>query len=578
MRQLDFYKLGRPVQERFLGAARGAAAPAPILAMPAGRVLPGGWIAAAVVFIGGLFVAIGLGFGDLRHTYALAPGWMIGVYSFLVAAASVCALQAAGKVQARTGLPYRAGTYLFPVGVVDATTPTLRVFPLSTLKEVTADKAGAKLRLSFSPGGTFEFPLPTREHADRARDAVLQAQQKLQQAEAARNDHDLALLDPLKDSGVPNPLLPTTPLTRNVPGWRRFAIPLSLALGVALGAGMWYVRNAVSEKRIFAAAHSENTVAGYQAYLQRGGHRSDVSDLLLPRAELQVAHDQGTVAAVQQFIDEHPGTLIGAEVQVALRDALLRELGEAQKAGTVTALRALGKQNEQYLGLIEAEYRKAVDNVYARALSDFEKKAAPDNPDVKPFFKRLLAFSQKYGPRVEVRFRRQPTKGAEEMDKTVRSNPYYLGVQSLPSQYFEDNALRAREEKTGQALVDRMQAAFPKDILEFAVGQPLPSSEDDLPKVTVPTLFVDYRAALSGNFLSVKPKSVFAGAGLTFQLTFKIPKRKAALEQKVSMWRRPDIKAVHEENLKPPEVYARMIDGAFERCSKRWLKYVFAEP
>ena len=177
--------------------------------------------------------------------------------------------------------------------------------------------------------------------------------------------------------------------------------------------------------------------------------------------------------------------------------------------------------------------------------------------------------SAKKGPKVEVRFRRLPTNSAEMADKAVRTNPYYIGPASLPSQYFEDPAARKREKKFAQAFLQRLQAVFPKDVLSFELAEALPTGKDDLPTPKVPTLYIEHGTTMSGTYFSNKPKAIYVGTAITFRATFVLPKSKRQLKLKYSAWRPPDINTAQEQKLSHDQVYESMAMGAFEKFQSK---------
>ena len=572
MRQLDFYKLPRAVQERFLGATKGTGAPAPLLFYPKGLSLPLGWAFATLLLAGLLVALMATGFGRLNSSLALAPVWVLGMVALCTAGVTFCVLRIAARRIQHQQLPFRTGVFLFPVGVLVAESRKIREYPLTDLQEVKPLEASARVRLVFRNGSTFDFPLADRSQLTAAQEAILKAQQREQAAEAAHNEHDLASLDPLLDNGVPNPLIPETQLTAQAPVWVRFSIPVALGVGLVLGWSFWRARNVLSERRMYSAARAENSVPAYRAYLTLGGERTDVSELLLPRAELAESRKAGTVAAILKFIDEHPGTRIQSEVTLALRAALLAELAQVKKKNSLTALREFAKRYK-YTHLVQPELVAAEKAVYDRALKKFKQAAAPDNEELVPFFKRLIKHSQKKGPKVEVRFRRLPTNSADMADKAVRSNPYYSGPASLPSPHFEDPAARPREKKFVQAFLPRLQAVFPKDVLSFELAEALPTGKEKLPKPKVPTLYIEHGTTMSGSYFSNKPKAIYVGTAVTFRATFALPKSKRQLKMKYSAWRPPDITAVQEQRLSHEEVYESMAMGAFEKFQRKLERF-----
>ena len=81
-------------------------------------------------------------------------------------------------------LPFARATYLFPVGVVDAMSSSIRVHPLSELSAVEASPSA--LRVTFEDGSSFEFPAQDQPQAEAAKQAVTESQQRLE--EATRSD------------------------------------------------------------------------------------------------------------------------------------------------------------------------------------------------------------------------------------------------------------------------------------------------------------------------------------------------------------------------------------------------------
>jgi hypothetical protein len=495
----------------------------------------------------------------------------------ILAAITFCGIRASVVGKYRRELPYRLGQYLFPVGVVDARSNKLRVYPLTEMSNLGLLARAGRVRLTFKGGASFEFLVGAGDRLEVAQRSILTAQEKLRKAEAERNDHDLALLDPLQDSGIPSPLMPEDPLRRMVPWWSRWAIAIALGVGVAFGWILWRARNVLSERRLADAAKVENTVEGYRAYLAAGGDRIELKEVLLPRAELVVARKAGTVDAIMQFMERYPKSRIQGEVQASLREAMLAELAQIKKAGSVTALRQFVERSAHHR-LVQVEVDTAIQAAYQKAVDRFKAGAAAGDEELVRFVKRLVAFAQRKGPEVQIRFRRRPTPVADRSDLRVRHNPYYTGTPALPSQYFEDDHARPREKKLGEEIAKRWQAAFPKDVLSFVVGPPVKTGTEPLPKVKVPTLFIEHRATLSGLYLSEEPRCVYVGIALNFWTTFKIPGKRSELSFKAAAWRPPKLKGVPPEQLTPKQVYETAVTSGFGSFRDKYLATVFAKP
>ncbi len=579
MRKLQFYGLPRTLQDRFIESSRGSAVPTPLLVRPFQNKDHLVWAGLAAGF-GLLWAGFTVrGFGDLESSVALAGPSYLAVHGAFAAAVVFCTLKAQSIRWEAQRTPYPAGTYLFPAAVIDAKRTELVEHDMATLTEVKT--SGRLVVMRFSGGDTFSFDAGGPEHAEQARVAIEAGRTQWQSLESGEA-LERARLNPLVDSGVPNPLAPTTPHSS-----QSFLKPfvfglITLMAASMLGWAVWWWRNDLSEKALFAAATKQNTVAAYQAYLARGGERPEVKGVLLPRAELSEARSAGTVEAIEKYIAAHPTSAIAAEVQAAHRSALLDVLRRAEEQGTVSAVEELPKK---YRGatLIAPELAAARRAVFTRALDNFQKQAAPQNAYLMPFVTRLLAYVEKHGPAVDVRMQHQFPQDPESVDQIVsKSKKYFMGQRSLPSRYFLGEPARLRETQLGEALVRRLQAAFPEDVLKFRFAGPAGGINETLPDITVPTLTVSHLQNLSGAYVGGKPKTVFLGSSTAITGTFALPGEGEPLVIKWGRWSPPNLKALDESGKTVPDgvalVYENMLGGAFEEFQKTYLGSWFAAP
>lgn len=564
MRQVDFFALPRAVQERFLASTGDTAPPHPLAFRSAGTRLPIPWILSGLLALVALIAVIALGFGDATSPFAIGPGYMLVVYGVAIWWLSLSVLEAIGAVQQAAMVPFRRGLYLFPGGVIDARAGRIAVSPLSELVRAELTAGGAAVRLAFRGGASWDFPLPERGQGPALVTSLETYQQRLQTALAENNTHDVALLDPLIDTGIHSPLMPTERLPRRVAPLVRHAIWLSLLPALGLAWPLWNARNAASETHLFVTAQETNSPEGYLAYLAAGGTRPEVRDLLLPRAELEVARRTGSTEAVAKVVEVHASTPVRGELEFALREMLLAEIETARKAGTATAIRELGQRLVRR-DLVEAELAAALHGVYVAALERFKQAAAPGNAEIVPFVRRLLAHTEQHGPRVEVRFRRALRSTVATTDEAVKKNPYYPGPAFQPSQYFSPERAAARESIAFDRLRGRFAQLFPVDIVELVEGPILDDPAATYPVVTTPTLFFSHETLMGGVFAVRNPTGVFAGVGVVFELSFRLPNRPNTLEYQLSVWQTPELARIRDERLKPEEVYETMASNAFER-------------
>lgn len=560
---MDFYTLSRPIQDRFLASASGTGVPARVLFEPADQVRALGWLLLALSAPILLLVLLGLGFGDLEHPLSLQPVFLVVVHAGLAAlGAMAVAGYSLAKVRGRH-FPYRLGNYVFPVGVVEALGAELRLHPLTHLTGVSGSDSAVVLRFG---DRTFRFKLPKDSSLSQFEKWVEDAKEKYTQALSSQNRRELAVLDPLRDSGFSNPLSSTQPHQR--PKERRpLRLGAALLVGALLGSLLFFARNKLGERLIYKEAVEANTVSAYQAYLARGGHRPDVSQTLLPAAEL--ARARGSLAAVEAYSEQNPDSAIRPLIDIALREEMLTELARVRDQGTLAAIAEFEKAHPKH-GFVAAELASARKAVFANAIESFEQSSLA-GPNVKAFFADLIRYSEKHGPDVEVRFRMDVPKTAEIADSSIRKSAYYTGPSALPSQYFTAEHSRPREAEAGEKIVKQLQAQFSPEILTFRLGTALEGGED-LPEVQVPTLFITQRPEMSGGYTTQRPRGVYVGIGFMVFTRFVIPGRSEGLDiKKQSWWLPPDVNQIWAEKLTPQQVYDQAARQGLERYVEKLL-------
>ncbi|MGH7294992.1 MAG: hypothetical protein ACRELB_08665, partial [Polyangiaceae bacterium] len=432
------------------------------------------------------------------------------------------------------------------------------------------------LELRMRDGSRVTIAARSVDDAERADKAIAQVRPDLARAIAEEDAHVLAEVDPLHDSALSSPIGPSEAMKPTVPVWTRFDWGVAAAIGLALGLGLAWARNGMSDDAMFRQVAAAATVPAYQEYLAQGGrHSEEVRDVLLPRAELQAAIAQGSVEAVQAFLAAHPATKIGAEIDAALRRAMLVELEKAKAAGTIAALDEFAKKYpDNGLG---PELKAARHGLYAQALAGWKKKAKADAGTVA-FMDRLFAWVEKSGNGAcEVRFRQRPSKSLDDADKKVMKSNHYPGPEALPSKYVTTAAMRAREQKVAADVVQGFSGEIPADVLAVKAGQPL-GADDPTPK-DVPTLVIDYAPEWSHvNTVSLHPNTVFAGFNFTFEASFVLPEG-PPLTMKVKSWRGAELWKMKDDGITREQfeqkVYDGMFDGAFEQLDKRLQDTLF---
>lgn len=574
MQRVDFFQLSRPVQDRFIDCARGEGQPAALLCTDAemSRDLPV-FVALATGGMLGLVILLRWGFAELGSQVAIQPSTVIALYAIVLAVGLAGALRVVQRLREASILPFPAGVYLFPSAVIDARRSVLRVFSVTTLIE-SAPKERS-FSLTFADGTAFVLPVRNPGHAERIDAELRKGREALTEAIAAEDKKKLGQLDPLQDIGMTNPFAPKTSIAPRSSLLVRRTWELAVLGAVVLAPLFWLVRNRMSDQAMFRRANRDGTAEAYRAYLASGGKNEQVKPVLLPRAELGEAVRQGSVDAVEKYMAEHPGNRINGEVSSALRRAMLTELESAKKTGTVSALSEFARRHPNHL--VDDEWREAVHAVYEAAWTNYTRRSGVKDPAALGFMQELLAFAEKSGPRVLIRFRRRSTHSMDVADRRVRKNHHYMGPQSLPSRYFDDEHARPREATAAQAVIDRFAATFPTDVLAVEKGPPLIEPDAPLAPAGAPTMFIDHSAEASGAlYTSTKPKGVFAGIGFGFEVNWLIPGVAKPYQLRTSVWRPPRPRAPKGAP-DPVEgaVYEAMAEGAFSRFTRRYLAPFF---
>lgn len=563
MKRIDFFSLMRPVEERFVDAARGQGVPAPLLV--ANQPLPFAalrWGALGVALLALWAWVTTLGYGKLESSVALQPHSLLVLHLLLPAGAVLAGFRARASLRERLRLPFTPTVYLFPIGVIDARTQSLAIHGWDELTHKSI--SGSRARLVFKEG-RFDFPLANAEQGKELERRVTELTEQV--ASGKLTEHDLVLLDPLRDNGFRNPFSPTeSMLPQRAP--RLPLIPIAAALGAALvGFGVWAARNSLGERALFERAHEQDSIISYQQYLLRGGKRSEVVDLLLPRAELRNAVAENSVEAIERYSTGHPNTKIAGEVQSALRTALLRELEAAKAKNTISALREYEKRHEKQLALVP-ELAQARYAYLTGVLERYHRDYKPSR-ELWQLARRLIVYADKHGPEIEIRFSQRESRTLEKNERMLMASAYYGGEKTLPSRYLLGAPVRTAEDRAGKELAAVFAKLFPEDLLHFTVGAPVPGSAPP-PQFDKPTLLVGYRLEISSTFVSKRPRAIFTGVGLLAETELSIPDKEPSHTFKHTAWHIPDIRRIEAESIPADTVYPELVAKAFTRLVTKY--------
>jgi hypothetical protein len=579
---MDFYKLSREKQERFLASTQGSAPPAPIVESvgDGGRMIR--WAAGSGAALLALIILYVLQFGVLGASLAVHGAVYLLVYAGLLFAIPYCALRAFASFRGKKILPYKPGIYVFPMCAVDARDKVLRIFAMTDLANVGKATAGGSLRLSFKGGGAFSFPAKDAHDAESLNRIVDNAQEQVKHALASGDDSELTTLDPFYEArkSWTSPIGPKEPLVDRAPPWRRFDYAIAAAAAIVLGPTLWFMHNKSSDDSMLKKAVATNTPESYQSYLSVGKrHTEEVAGTLLPRAELTHAKAAQTVEAVQAFIDAHPKSAIDAEAQDALREALLRELDKAKKGGSLASLAEFQKKYPNN-GLAK-EIAAAKHDFYVAAINRFKTMAPSDDANLLAFVTRLAKFLETHGPEIMIVFHREiSAKALEQADKFMAgsSSNRAFGPHQV-TKYFPDTADQPKEAEVAAAFDKAMKKIFAPDLAVVKAG---PKDPDEAAQAALaakePLLSVRYRFGWLGvAYANIQLKRAFAGVHVSGDAIFTIPDgadRKIKIDVPASRGLLMKFDAQHDGLSAPPADEANAETGVYLAEDLRALDHI----
>jgi hypothetical protein len=280
----------------------------------------------------------------------------------------------------------------------------------------------------------------------------------------------------------------------------------------------------------------------------------------LPQAELIAV--SGDLPAIERYASEHADSKIRQDIDNLLRLELLKELQRVRMASDLAALDAF-KATHRDAALVSEELAAIRRDVFRSAFQEFEKKYAPTKAG-GAFVAALIEFAEHNGPDVDVRIRRELPPSMERADSAIRRSSYFTGPKAVPSQYFRGEAAEVREAEVVAAFAEALRSAFSPSILKFVTNRGEEGSGVE-PLVQRPTLLISYKTEMSGGYTTNRPRGVYVGLGMMFQLAGLVPGMKEPFRFKDSAWLPPDINQISKNQLRPEQVYEANAAEGFER-------------
>lgn len=600
--EFHFNNLKPHQRERIAACFTGEMPPVPIHEEKLGKT--GFLIGMGVLSTLGLFGLLTLLTADYGRPYSgMQEGPFILAYGIALFMLFYGIIKGIQRFLLLRSLPFAPGFYLFPLDLVDATSATLKIYPLSTLSHFQCTHqhtngvyTHSEIDMTFEGGGHKSLQVSGRQLAEEMLDQLDQKRALFLSALEAGEMEIVAALDPflemrIEDDGwsslsteAPENPEGETHLAAELPYPLRLPSVVALILGLGMATPTWGARNYASDAAMFEKA---KTGSAYEmkAYLRNGKRFvKEMKEEVLPAKEFADAKKKNSVDAMREYLFNHPNTKF------------------------------------------EPQAREHIGTLYAASLAKFEKQANQSNPELKPFMKKLLKYLELHdSPPIEVSFRPPPTTylklmydvmakdfGPNAPKKLVKEKPIYKRPLSSPLPYFKDSVSKPREAKIVQILQNGFAGVFTSDILHLEEGHRLPA-KPPAPKPVVdkdgktvtppappeprqrfarPTIVVDYVPSLSGQIytLDKDPNRVFTGIRVFFDVEIHIPGEEEVLKMKLDV--EPpktfsvgsDTYGFYRDSLKASggaastgQVYNVMAVKAFERLVDQMRDFFFAK-
>lgn len=567
VRHVPFNALPPAVRQRFVAATEHRASPAPLLSdVPVSFGAVAGLVVVAFGAALWLYTLVDAGFGEVYRGDSYQPATTAAWYAAALFLLGGSALSLVRRAFWRQKLPYREGTYLFPIDLVDARGPVLKVFPLALLRElqptrhyVNGGYTQTSFALTFDGGARYHFVVTNMAAADEALARFRAAQGRFREAAQVGDLNTIRDLDLFFDChmdgswdrfGTEPPAAPV-PAPPDAPAAAVRVAPrllqrawLTGLVAAALAAGpLWFVRNRLSDLLRYDEVSSPRaTTSACQSYLAFGGpHADEVRAQHLPRAALREAEQRDNVTALRAWLREYPRSPLAADA------------------------------------------RRVIHGHFERVQRSYTEQAATDDPRMLPFMLHMLRFmEERDSPPVQVRFAPPSTELLTRADSLLQEEGMRLvhrPVAPIAGQFDEASSV-PREQAITRSLQRAFAVVFPGDILRLVDGGRLAgaaAAQDP----NAATFDVAYTVAPSGSFYTSDTQArAFVGIIIAFTVTMRVPGTEPyRFDVTVQPPRHFTVNRSRDNEGEAPDtlVYDVMAERAFDRLSDRF-RAVFFRP
>lgn len=547
-RTIHFNKLPKSVRERLIASIAGQASPYPVLSDRASGAGTAWWIILALVCGGALLKLTTSGYGSAYDSFSVQHPAALLAYIGLLFLVAYSVLAIIRRKRLASILPFTPGRYLFPMDFVDARDPTLRLIPMAALVDLSAVHHHTNgvythtlFTFTFEGGKTESFSVNSKSTAEGALQALKSSRAAISEAVKERNIDMLAGMDAffmirVQDAWDNPPAdkdFEPGPKAGEMPPWLKKAALVALAPAAVVGPLVWFMRNRLSDDRMFERAALVNTEDAFEDYLRYGRrHEDEVRQDLIWKAALNDAKKVGTSKALDAFVRKYPDAPVSKEI---LTDTLPRlALKEAVDQNTVSAVREFLKTYPA--SVVDKEAHDEVHKLFVGALEAFRPQASKADPKMLPFVERLLKYlEEKESPPVLVTFRGTKSSTLELADKLLQKQAAgALDIPSLPglggaslaavSPHFSDDRSAPREAAIVSILQEAFATIFPADVLPLKQGARRTQASQRGATVTEPSIEIDYEVGWSGSTYSSESSGrEFVGIKIDFQVAMRLP-------------------------------------------------------
>lgn len=502
-RKIEFNALDPKTRQRLVDAIAGTTSPRPVLSAPAstGGAIFGWVVLATIAGAGGLFLAA-YDFGNV-HGYHQSILFMVG-YAVAFFTTAWALLRAVRTGLLASSLPFKRGRYVFPTDMVIATTSELTIVPMGRLnkldgvhRHVNGVYQGTDLNFYFQGHGHELFTVRGKQLAEQIMNDLRYAQQRIGDAVQHQDWDVLASMDPFFEARITDgwndpaaaalaaKQVSGDPQAKPVNALFRRAALVSLA-AMVLAPPVWFVRNFVSDEAAYSRAQELNTTWAFEGYLRGDGrHTDDVVNNDLPEAAFAEAREEGTVAALRTFVQEHPDSA---------------RVGDA---------------------------RAAIHERFVQVRQEFMSQAATGDPRMPAFMGHLLDWLEAHdSPPVLVRFFAPSAQALSEIDQNLDIFGELQGVTggiAPVSPHFTAERSSGRESHITQVLQRGFAPIFPADVMSLEHSGRIAPEQQNVP-LTQPVFDVSYVIRPSGSvYTSDTSERAFVGIHVDFQIIMRIP-------------------------------------------------------